>query len=74
MSIWVEGDHENAIKKIIGCIVVSMMPDKALDELLDVLKDMAAFYSESQKNLPSKNIQHSTGEFIGKTSRPELVI
>ena len=75
-SLLVEGNDDIALKRVIGCLMIVMMPKEGLKEALTSLKDMLEFYTEVPTlSLPSKPSTHQvTGTVASATRRPDLVV
>ena len=70
-----EGDGEDALKRIVGCLLVINMPRTGLDEALTSLRDIWEFWhARSVVSLPERTGLETTASVISAQVRPELVL
>ncbi len=71
-----EGNDDIALRKVIGCLMILMMPEEGLNETLISLKDMLEFYMEvPELSLPPEHPTHRVvGNVVSPMRRPDLVI
>lgn len=68
-------DAEDTMKRLIGCAMLSLMPEAGLAEALASLKDIAQFYFENARlELTPPLTSRHTGRVVSTSERPELVI
>ena len=75
-SFWTESGGEEAIKRLLGCVLVSIIPAEGIDEALTSLKEILEYHLENVRyKLPEPEITHrGTGKISGISERPDLII
>ena len=70
------GDGKSALKRIIGCALIAHLPDEAMDEALESLRDIFDFWSRSRHYILSQPTVGSPikGKIVSSMHRPDLVI
>ena len=76
LSLEMKGDGQYALKRWLGCVILAMIPEDALNEALESLKDIMEFYAYTPHHtLPSLGItRYTTGRIVSKSQRSDLVI
>ncbi len=74
ISFWIEGGGGDALKRLIGCAILGIMPEEGIDEALTSLKDILDFRT-SYRMLPGAvESRQTTGRIVSTSQRPDLVI
>jgi len=75
ISLQLKGSGEACVKRIIGCAILSLMPERGLHEALDSLKDIFEFYLEKPSSLPPPRASRSIAGVSGAAKkRPDLLV
>lgn len=75
LSFWVEGTDDIAVKKVIGCAIIAAMPENALAEALQSIREIWEFYSyRPEPSLQDLSPKISRGRLLPAQKRPDLVI
>ncbi len=66
----------NAVKRLLGCYMLGVMPDEGINEALSTLKDMFQYYSHpAYPALATPVTAHRiTGKVLSVSKRPDLII
>lgn len=75
-SFEMKGAGQNVLKRWLGCVMLAMIPEDALNEALESLKDIMEFHTYAMHDMiPSSRItRHTTGTIVSTSQRPDLVI
>ncbi len=74
-SFVISGDGENIVKRILSCIIISMMPLEGVDEAYTSLRSMLGFYLEPVAPQALPEVQRGgSGRVASVTRRPDLSI
>jgi hypothetical protein len=75
-AVWAIGDSEIAIKRMISCAIIALMPEEGMDEVVQSLKDIFEFrVLATQQMLPQQTIGRPIeGKIVRALHRPDLVI
>lgn len=67
---------ENAVKRLMGCVIMVTMPEEGVEEALSTLRDIYEFTVQASSLAlpPPVRQQRVTGIVVAKSQRPELVI
>lgn len=74
VSFWGRGVGEDALKRWLGCVILSLMPEEGLEEALLSLKDILEFRSYTKPHTKPRISHHTTGKVVSKSQRPDLVV
>lgn len=75
ISFWLDADDETALKKFVGCLIISAMPEEGLNEALTSLKDVWDFHIYTPpKALPDRSRQVAAGRVVRTRKRPDLFL
>lgn len=75
VEIKVASSHQALLGRILGFIMISIMPDEGLEEALFSLRDMVEFYSHKPAPRPARLAPKAIGASIGeKRKRPDLIL
>lgn len=76
LSFKFEGEGGEALLRLLGCVIVTMMPEEGLEEALTSLKDIFEFHVESAhyESLPTVTSRRGIGNVVNTSMRPDLVI
>lgn len=70
-----EAEGDDALKRLVGCVLIIKMPPNGLDEALTSLRDMWEFWdARSPFGLPERTGIETTASVISARVRPELVL
>ena len=66
---------ETALERVLGWLMIGMMPDQGLEEVVYSLRDMLQFYSE-EPTLPATQLESETFNItvVDSKKRPNLII
>ena len=76
LSFEMKGEGQNALKRWLGCVMLAMIPEDALNEALESLKDIVEFHTYTTHNMipSSRTTRHTTGTIVSTSQRPDMVI
>ena len=75
ISLKLEEGGETGLKRVLGCILISVMPEKGLEETLVTLKDIFQFYIEKLGAPPALTPPSHVMGIVGNAQkRPGLTI
>lgn len=76
VSFWIEHEGDDAVKRYLGCVIISAMPEDGVNEALQSLLDIFAFNTQRLQLPPSQEIveYRAQGKVVGKSARPDLQI
>ncbi len=75
MLLWLAASGEVALKRAIGCWLITKLPQEALDDALHTLKDVVDFYSfVPAKRVAPPKPQPLDGVIAATQKRPGLEI
>jgi len=62
-------------KRLLGAyLLLSQVPESALDEALEGLADVIEFYAQPVDSLPTTHVVNGTGHIVSTSVRPRLVM
>ena len=75
IAINVGTSFETGLERLIGCVMIGIMPDEGLEEALLSLHDMLEFYNRKPSPRPVQLARTPiNGTIVGRRKRPDLVI
>lgn len=77
LSVWAGAGGREALKRLFGCILLFAMPDPAIEEAIDSLRDISDFYLQSPQleltYLPASSERH-IARLRSVVTRPDMAI
>jgi hypothetical protein len=75
ISFWAERSGIDAVKRLLGCALVMIIPTAGLDEALTSLKDMREYWTSQ----PGRSVHAALPHFVTATAgaaseRPDLLL
>ena len=75
ISFWLDANDETALRRFIGCWILTVLPDEALTETLASLRDILEFYvNVPEKTLPETRREITEGHVVGAKKRGDLIL
>ncbi|GEM_PF-5358468 len=60
-------------KRVLGCLILLLMPSVAVDEAVESLRDTAQFWVQRQNSELPRPTQWRAAEVISRSERPNLI-
>jgi hypothetical protein len=76
LSFTFGGEGADALLRLIGCVIITLMPEEGLEETLTSLKEIFEFHVESAHYKPLLPVtsRRGIGNIVSTSGRPDLVI
>ena len=75
-SLEFEGEGISALLRLVGHVIIALMPEEGLEETLTSLKENFEYYTENTryKLLPPVESWRGIGNIVSTSTRPDLII
>jgi hypothetical protein len=73
---WSQGQGDTALKQLLACMIINLIPEEGVDEALEYLGDLFEFHQEEYRyRLPEPQVvRQSTGKVASISQRPDMIL